>query len=73
MWSTNLVSVRSLLLDVVRSALGIVPYREEGKMEGMAIAGVVVASIAAFEVLTFRFGRDSRDGDDWLIHERSVR
>ena len=42
-------------------------------MEGMAVAGAVVASIAAFEILASRFGRDSRDGDDWSIHERSVR
>ncbi len=42
-------------------------------MEGAAILGAVVASIAAFEVLASRFGRDSRDGDDWSIHERSVR
>ena len=42
-------------------------------MEGYAVAGAVVASIAAFEVLVSRFGRDSRDGDDWSIHERSHR
>lgn len=42
-------------------------------MEGYVVAGAVVASIAAFEVLVARFGRDSRDGDDWSIHERTGR
>jgi hypothetical protein len=36
--------------------------------ESIAIAGAVVASIAAFDVLASRFGRDSRDGDDWFKH-----
>jgi hypothetical protein len=36
--------------------------------ESFAIAGAVVASIAAFDVLASRFGRDSRDGDDWANH-----
>ena len=58
---------------MVRSVYKIDPYREEDKMEGYAVAGAVVASIAAFEVLVSRFGRDSRDGDDWSIHERSGR
>jgi len=58
---------------VVRFIHRIAPYREEHKMEGYAVAGAVVASIAAFEVLVSRFGRDSRDGDDWSMHERSVR
>ena len=58
---------------MVRSVYKIDPYREEDKMEGYAVAGAVVASIAAFEVLVSRFGRDSRDGDDWSIHERSAR
>ena len=58
---------------MVRFIYKIDPYREEDKMEGYAVAGAVVASIAAFEVLVSRFGRDSRDGDDWSMHERSVR
>jgi hypothetical protein len=36
--------------------------------EGFAIAGAVVASIAAFEVLVSRYGRDTRDGNDWIVH-----
>lgn len=36
--------------------------------ESMAIAGAVVASLAAFDILASRYGRDSRDGDDWFNH-----
>ena len=36
--------------------------------ESVAVAGAVVASLAAFDVLASRFGRDSRDGDDWFNH-----
>ena len=36
--------------------------------ESMAIAGAVVASLAAFDALASRFGKDSRDGDDWFNH-----
>ena len=58
---------------VVMCIYKIDPYREEDKMEGYAVAGAVVASIAAFEVLVSRFGRDTRDGDDWSMHERAGR
>jgi hypothetical protein len=36
--------------------------------EGLAVAGAVVASLAAFGVLASRFGRDTRDGNDWVVH-----
>jgi hypothetical protein len=36
--------------------------------EGLAVAGAVVASMAAFGVLAYSFGRDSRDSNDWNVH-----
>jgi hypothetical protein len=54
---------------LVRYVHRIDPYREEDKMlEGLAIVGAVVSSLAAFEVLASRYGRDSRDGNDWFVH-----
>lgn len=37
-------------------------------MEGFAVVGAVFASIAAFEVLASRYGRDTSDGDNWIVH-----
>ena len=36
--------------------------------EPLAIAGALVGSFAALDLLASRFGRDSRDGDDWVNH-----
>jgi hypothetical protein len=29
---------------------------------------IVLAILALGEALAYRYGRDSRDGDDWLLH-----
>jgi hypothetical protein len=34
-------------------------------VEGFAI---FAAGLVGFEVLASRYGRDSRDGDDWALH-----
>lgn len=36
--------------------------------EALGTAGALVAFLAALDFLASRYGRDSRDGDDWLIH-----
>lgn len=47
----------------------IAPYRRRRKViEGLAVVAGVVASIAAFGVLAVLFGRDTRDGNDWIVH-----
>ena len=38
--------------------------------EGLIIFG---AALLAFEVGAARLARDSRDGDDWSLHERATR
>lgn len=38
--------------------------------EGLIIFGAV---LLAFEVGAARLSRDSRDGNDWSVHERTVR
>jgi hypothetical protein len=35
----------------------------------MAALLIVLAVVGLAEVLIYRFGRDSRDGDDWLLHD----
>lgn len=34
-------------------------------MEGL----VFIAGLAGFEILAARFGKTSRDGEDWVAHE----
>ncbi len=46
----------------------IAPYREEDKMETMVIAVAVLALLGAFDVLAYKYGRDSRDSNDWRVH-----
>jgi hypothetical protein len=54
---------------VVRYVTKIAPYRRRRKViEGLAVVAGVVASIAAFGVLAVLFGRDTRDGNDWIVH-----
>ncbi|CAN5722749.1 hypothetical protein BH18ACT15_BH18ACT15_13870 [soil metagenome] len=31
----------------------------------------IAVALAVFELVVVRFGADSRDGDDWLVHRSS--
>ncbi len=39
-------------------------------MESLMIFGAVLALLAAFDIVVLSFGRDSRDGEDWLVHRQ---
>ena len=44
------------------------------KIEVNMLHGLVILSIAliALDLLASRFGRDTRDGDDWLSHQEQT-